>query len=88
MSIDSYLSGNICSLYNFDKYNVNKLFLMNYLIYNKPKTNNNAVPNISREIMNNIMIPIPSLDDQNKIITKIENLNNLLSQYESYNKIL
>lgn len=57
------MSGNICSLFNFEKYNYNKKYVMYYLIFNKPKFNKNAQPNISRNILKNIEIPNITLQE-------------------------
>jgi type I restriction-modification system DNA methylase subunit/restriction endonuclease S subunit len=84
---DAYMSGNICSIKNI-KNNVLKKYLMYYLVFNKPKATGNAQPNISRTVMNNFNIPIPSIADQEKIIGEIEKVESEQSSYANYAKIL
>lgn len=67
------ISGNLCRIYNCK---INKNYLINYLVLNKPKANTNAQPNISRTILNKIKIPVPSPEDQEKVIQMIESINN------------
>ncbi len=66
--IDCYMSGNICSLFNFEKFNFNKKFVMYYLIFNKPIKESNAQPNISRDFLKNILIPNLPLSHQEEIV--------------------
>jgi restriction endonuclease S subunit len=70
-SIEAYMSGNICSIYNID-INMSKKYIMYYLIFNKPKFNKNAQPNISRETLLNILIPNLSLSKQEKIVEYLD----------------
>ena len=87
-NIDCYMSGNICTLFNFEKYNYNTKFIMYFLIYNKPNINNNAQPNISRNTLKNISIPNLSLEIQQEIINKIEKFENYNLQYIEYAKMI
>jgi type I restriction enzyme S subunit len=65
-------------MYNFDESNFNKKFTMYYLIFNKPKANTNAQPNISRDILKNILLPNLPLQHQEEIVKFLDN------QFEKY----
>lgn len=71
-----------------NKLDINYLYL--YLYYNKDKLifTGSGLKHLSKENINNILIPLPSLEDQNMIVNKINKYNEFLSQYESYNKSL
>ena len=73
-NINAYLSGNICSLFNFEKYNFNKKFVMYYLIFNKPQVSSNAQPNISRETLKNFLIPNLTLSHQEEIVKFLDEI--------------
>ena len=74
--VDAYMSGNLCSIHKFN--NCNKKYIMYYLIFNKPISNGNAQPNISRSILSNIQIPSLSLSHQQEIVEFLD------SQFELY----
>jgi len=86
-SVDAFMSGNMCSIRNIKNICVKK-YLMIYLIYNKPKSEGNAQPNISRTTLHNIIIKIPSIEDQQIIIQEIEKIELLQSSYANYTKML
>jgi len=72
--IDAYMSGNICSLFNFENYNFNKKFTLYYLIFNKPMYNCNAQPNISRDTLKNILIPNLTPQHQQEIVEFLDEI--------------
>ena len=74
--VEAYMSGNICSIYKFNNYN--KKYIMYYLIYNKPKSNGNAQPNISRSTLLDMKIPSLSLEHQQEIVDFLD------KQFELY----
>ena len=76
--IKTIISGNLCRIYNCK---INKNYLINYLVLNKPTANKNAQPNISRTILNNLLIPVPSPEDQEKVVHMIEKITAEDSDY-------
>lgn len=86
-NINAIISGNLCSIHSFNK-NIDKKYIMYYLINNKPIANKNAQPNISRKTLLDIKIPIPSLEKQQEIINKIENIQSTTSHYTKYAEMM
>lgn len=72
------ISGNLCKLYDFK---INKKYINYYLVFNKPKYNSNAQPNISKNTLSKIKIPVPSLKEQQEIVDKIEEIDKPDSVY-------
>jgi restriction endonuclease S subunit len=72
------------------KININMIYIYLYLLHNKHLLHftGNGLKHLSKENINNIIIPIPSLEDQNKIVEEINELNQMLITYELYNKKL
>lgn len=79
------ISGNLCRIYNCK---INKKYLINYLVQNKPKTNNNAQPNISRGTLEKIKIPVPSAEDQEKVVKMIDEINKEEGEFSNQVKAL
>ena len=73
-NVEGYMSGNLCSLYNFENYNFNKFYVMYFLIFNKPEPSTNAQPNISRDKLKNIKIPNLSLEHQEEIVNFLDEI--------------
>jgi len=61
---------------------------MCYLINNKPIANNNAQPNISREMLKNLIIPIPSMKEQENLVKQIESIEKDQKTHLEYSKII
>ena len=78
----SVISGNICRIYDI---NINKKYLISYLNLNKPKANSNAQPNISKNTALLIKIPVPSLEDQEKVVKMIEDIE---KEDSNFNKMM
>jgi type I restriction-modification system DNA methylase subunit len=78
--LKTIISGNLCRIYNCK---INKKYLINYLIQNKPKTNNNAQPNISRGTLEKIIVKVPSVEDQEKVVKMIEQINKEESDFNN-----
>ena len=76
LGIDAASNQAVCGIFKSEKINSNYLF--NFLFYKKPtlvkQSIGGAQPNISQGILKNLEIPIPSIDEQQKIVTKIEEL--------------
>jgi len=70
--------------------NINYLYL--YLVANRYKIETlratNAAPNISWSNLQNLEIPVPSLEIQEEIINKINKLNEQSSHYDQYAKFI
>jgi len=76
LGIDAASNQAVCGIFKSEKINSNYLF--NFLFYKKPtlvkQSIGGAQPNISQGILKNLEIPIPPIDEQQKIVTKIEEL--------------
>ena len=79
------ISGNLCRIYNCK---INKKYLINYLVQNKPKTNNNAQPNISKGTLEKVKIPVPSTEDQEKVVKMIDEINKEEGEFSNQVKAL
>lgn len=65
---NAYMSGNLCSIFNTEKFGYNKKYIMYFLIFNKPDYNSNAQPNISRDTLKKILIAKLTLTHQEEIV--------------------
>lgn len=67
-------------------------YIFNFLKYNmhfiEKEFKGNGLKHISKESINNITIPIPSLQDQEKIIKDIEKIESEQSSYKKYGEML
>lgn len=74
LDFDSTTNQAICCIYQNNNYN--RDFLFYYLLYKKEYLVNQgkggAQPNISQEIIKALKIPVPSLNEQKRIVEKIE----------------
>ena len=71
-----------------NKLDINYLYL--YLYYNKDKLifTGSGLKHLSKENINIVRIPVPSLEIQEEIINKINKLNEQSSQYDTYAKVI
>ena len=74
LGIDAASNQAVCGIFKSEKINSNYLF--NFLFYKKPtlvkQSIGGAQPNISQGILKNLEIPIPSIDEQQKIVAILE----------------
>ncbi len=75
--------------HDIKKINVNYLgFYLKYCIDFKKLNKHNGIPGINKDIINNIIINIPSLQEQEKIIKEIEQIESTQSTYTEYGKMI
>jgi len=76
LGIDAATNQAICGIFKNEKINSN--FLFYFLVFKKPsivkQSIGGAQPNISQSILRNLEVPIPSLQNQQAIVSKIEEL--------------
>jgi len=77
-----YITDLIFTVEPNDNVNINYLFLKNNGCKNEHYIAINAAPNISWSNLQNLEIPVPSLEIQQNIINKIELLNGPLYHYQ------
>lgn len=74
LDFDSATNQAVCCIYQNDEYN--RDFLFYYLLFQKEYLVNQgkggAQPNISQEIVKSLLIPFPPLNEQKRIVEKIE----------------
>lgn len=74
LNFDSTTNQAICCIYQHENYN--KYFLFYYLLNHKKylikQGKGGAQSNINQEIIKNLIIPLPSLNEQRRIVGKIE----------------
>ena len=76
LGVEASTNQAICGIYESN--NLDSKYLYNYLLHKKQKLVNQGIggaqPNISQTILKNLDVPVPSLNTQNAIVSKIEEL--------------
>ena len=83
---DSYINQRVALL---DIKNVNNIYVYNllssqYILRIIDKSKNSTNDNISMKLLEEILIPLPPLDEQERIVKKIQSIDLLIQQYNEY----
>ena len=76
LGVEAATNQAVCGIYENE--NISSKYLYNFLLFNKPKLVEQGIggaqPNISQGILKNLALPIPPLETQQTIVSKIEEL--------------
>lgn len=82
LGVEAATNQAICGIYENE--NISSKYLYNFLLFNKPKLVDQGIggaqPNISQGILKNLDLPLPPLETQQAIVSKIEELFSELDQ--------
>ncbi len=58
------------------------LLLLNAFLYLKSNKKGSAIPHLNKDLFNEIKVSLPTLEEQKKIVVKIEKIFNLIDEYK------